>query len=107
MRTLCISVGLLATSLPSAALAAPVYLTCDQFEFTLDEPNATATMRNSLNGNVFRYPASFGPGMVAFGDRDVTFQIDRKTLAYSYTIRLIRDTTKGVCKIATPEKRAF
>lgn len=100
--------------LSSPVAAAPAYLSCKipdqpdyEIQVTADEDAGFVTTLVVSTGFSQRLPAAFSPTEVRFGDRLMTFRVDRTTLDFDRTIYLLKETSRGKCTVLKARKRAF
>lgn len=99
---------LLIGAVAANAQAKPVYLTCtfmvdgkpDVIDFTLNEERAIVSRYVRHSGYSRTESATFTPDRIAFGDNQVRFEIDRKSLRIASTIVAINSTDIGSCREA-------
>ncbi|WP_141098838.1 hypothetical protein [Rhizobium esperanzae] len=98
-------------TVPSFALAEPVYLKCDfsidSVSFGLDEQNGSASILITSSGSTRTVPATFTPDKVIIDESDVVWTIDRRNLNFSREFTLISSTDTGHCEIQAIPKRKF
>lgn len=110
MRKILFVLALMAA--PGAAQAAPTYLRCTlgdaaPLTITADESLSIVTVMVDGTPAPQRMTAAFAADIVTFGDRDISYQLDRRTLALTRVVRSMGWTDKGTCRIEKAEKRAF
>ena len=108
--------------LPASAHAAPVYLDCvvtaesstSNYKLTLDEPRGEVTYEVLQSGKIARLPALFTSDAVTWvpikdSIMELQFSVSRLDLKLTRTLRIGNKSTPetGMCKLATPVKRAF
>lgn len=99
----------------SPAHAAPAYLTCDMtstetpfsFNVTVDEQAGTADLFFPHSGSRQRLAATFTSDRVLFGDRMISYTINRVDMTLVRVTPIIKSTDQGLCKIQPAAKRAF
>jgi hypothetical protein len=116
-------VALAVLGVPTATLAAPVYLECTtynehsakttSYKITLDESAQTATFTDDgfTQGNTVTRRAQFAQNEVTFTYEilkgfPVTYRIDRVSLEFSAAYPN-KKGDRGTCKVSTPVERAF
>lgn len=114
LQRMCALLGVMAAASP--ALAAPVYMTCtftnnegtkSEAKFTADEEAGTVTLFVPNTGHTERMAGAFTPERVVFKGGMLDYSISRLDLTATRTIRMIRSTEQGVCKLDPAPKRAF
>lgn len=98
----------------SPAMASPSYLSCKvdsqpayELQVTADEKNSAVSLFVVTTGLSQQLPAAFSIADLRFGDRMITYRIDRSTLVFERTIRMLQQTDRGKCTVQQPPKRAF
>lgn len=106
----------IAVALPVPANAAPAYLNCefpggDSTPFvvsvTADEQAGTVALFMPSTGNREQLVGTFTPDRLLFGNRMMSYAINRINLSIVRTVPMIRSTEGGQCKVQPTPKRAF
>lgn len=95
-----------------AAAGTPTYLRCTfdgakDMLVTADEANSTATVNIPSTGYMAKLPASFTPDTVQFGNRIITWSVNRVDLSARRTFDGGSADRSGRCRIETAPDRAF
>lgn len=104
--------------LPAAANAAPAYLSCTfgsqtgqsarpPIKFTADEAEGKVSIFVTSTGHSQTLRGTFTPELVIFEDDLLKYRLSRVDLSIQRTIKLIKSTDQGKCKIESAPKRAF
>lgn len=97
----------------SPAAAAPTYLQCNFpgnsaiLMVTADEANSAVTVSLPSTGHTEKMPAAFTASELRFQNNMLSYVISRTDLAINRTIKMIKSTDTGQCKVETAPKRAF
>lgn len=101
-------------AISSPACAAPIYLSCGvdsdakyEAQINADEAHSSVSVLVASTGYAGSFAAAFSPTEVRFGDRAISYRIDRRTLEFFRTIRLLNETDRGKCVLKSAPKRAF
>lgn len=99
-------------SLLAATAVAPTNLRCtfaptSEVLVTADEANSTAVVSIPATGYLQKLPASFTPTMVRFGNRVMTWEINRVDLSAQRTFNGGDSDRSGKCAVETAPPRAF
>lgn len=99
---------------PFSANAATSYLTCTvtsqpgwSIEVAANEETSTVTTNIPMTGFSGKGVGIFTASDVVFGDRDISYRISRTDLSFERTIRILRQTDRGFCKVNAAPRRAF
>ncbi|KRA84182.1 hypothetical protein [Altererythrobacter sp. Root672] len=104
---------LLAAALVSSpAFAAPTYLDCRfpgavPIKITADEATGKATVFVPSTGFTETLTAAFTPDEVIFANNMLDYKISRTDLSIDRTVRLLKKTDRGQCKVVEAPPRAF
>jgi len=115
MRVKLLAAGLMLGCLPSAAVAAPVYLKCKieqsdgplDVNFVLDEAVPRVAVVVPKTGAVDQDRGTFLADRVLIKTDVAAYEISRTSLAVIRTIPMIKAVDRGTCKVEELPKRAF
>lgn len=101
--------------LSSAASAAPTYLSCTfdgqesqpPIKLTADEAEGKVSIFVVATGHNETLRGTFTPDLVLFEGDLLRYRLSRVDLSIERTIKMIKSTDKGKCKVEAAPKRAF
>lgn len=114
LQRICAILGVMLAASP--AMGAPAYMTCiftnaegtkSEVKFTADEEAGTVTLFVPKTGHTERMTGAFTPEQVVFKGGMLDYSISRLDLTATRTIRMIRSTEQGRCKLDAAPQRAF